>query len=89
MIDNLLEHLAPGPHELVLFDVNRRSRQSTSCLPIPGPLTRRLMADGTLPFHLTLITNETADAAPWSAAARRRSRRGDDRDARTRLAARA
>jgi hypothetical protein len=64
VIDNLLEHLAPEGHELVLFDVNRRSVATTVVISDPGPLTARLMANDALPFHLTLITNadeETAD----------------------------
>jgi alpha-beta hydrolase superfamily lysophospholipase len=58
VIDNLLEHLAPGDHELVLFDVNRNSIAMTVLVSDPGPLTMRLMANDALPFHLTLITNE-------------------------------
>ena len=58
VIDNLLEHLAPGRHELVLFDLNRRGARTTVIISDPGPLTARLMADPSLPFRLTLITNE-------------------------------
>jgi hypothetical protein len=57
-IDNLLGHLAPGQHELVLFDINRSRVKTTVLISDPGPLTARLMADGSLPFRLTLITNE-------------------------------
>jgi len=63
VIDNLLEHLAVGRNELVLFDINRSSVKSTVLVSDPGPLTERLMASGTLPFHLTLITNESAESA--------------------------
>ena len=59
VIDNLLEHLAPSRHELVLFDINRRSVKKSLLVFDPGPLTARLMAAQTLPFHLTLITNES------------------------------
>lgn len=69
VIDNLLEHLAPPRHELVLFDINRRSAQSTVLVSDPGPLTARLMADDALPFGLTLITNESTET---SAVVRRR-----------------
>jgi hypothetical protein len=62
VIDNLLEHLAPGRHELVLFDLNRRSAATTVLVSDPGPLTARLMADDRLPFHLNLITNESSDS---------------------------
>ena len=63
VIDNLLEHLAPGRHELVLFDINRASINSTVLIDDPGPLTRRLMTNDALPFALTVITNERDDSS--------------------------
>jgi alpha-beta hydrolase superfamily lysophospholipase len=60
VVDVLFEHLAPGDHELVLFDVNRYSVKSTLMVRDPGPLTARLLANPTLPFGLTLITNESS-----------------------------
>ena len=60
VIDNLLEHLAPDRHELVLFDINRNNVKSSILISDPGPLTARLLADEALPFHLTLITNASA-----------------------------
>lgn len=57
VVDNLLEHLAPGRHELVLFDINRHNVKSSILVSDPAPLTNRLMADQTLPFHFTLIAN--------------------------------
>ncbi len=57
VVDNLLEHLAPGLHELVLYDLNRRRIAKSVLVSDPGPLTARLMADDGLPFALTLITN--------------------------------
>jgi alpha-beta hydrolase superfamily lysophospholipase len=63
VIDNLLEHLAPPRHELVLFDINRSSVKSTVLVSDPGPLTARLMADDLLPFGLTLIANENDESA--------------------------
>ena len=62
VIDNLLEHLAPEHHELVLFDINRVSVASTVLVSDPGPLTARLMANEALPFGLTLITNESTES---------------------------
>ena len=62
VIDNLLRHLAPERHELVLFDINRRSVATTVLVSDPGPLTNRLMADNSLPFRLTLITNESTES---------------------------
>jgi alpha-beta hydrolase superfamily lysophospholipase len=58
VVDNLLEHLAPGRHELVLYDINRRRIAKSVLVSDPGPLTARLMADEGLPFALTLVTNE-------------------------------
>ena len=58
VIDNLLVHLAPGVGELVLFDINRNSAAASILVTDPGPLTAQLMADESLPFHITLITNE-------------------------------
>jgi hypothetical protein len=63
VVDNLLEHLAPGRSELVLFDVNRRAVSSTVMIADPGPLTARLMASPTLRFALTLLANESPDSA--------------------------
>lgn len=59
VIDNLLEHLAPDRHELILFDINRRSAVRSVLVYDPGPLTARLMDDANLPFNLTLLTNAT------------------------------
>jgi len=58
VVDNLLEHLAPGRHELVLFDINRLNVARTVLVTDPGPLTARLIDNPALPFSLTLITNE-------------------------------
>ena len=58
VVDNLLGHLAPGRHELVLYDINRRRIAQSVLVSDPGPLTARLMGDEGLPFALTLITNE-------------------------------
>jgi hypothetical protein len=63
VVDNLLEHLAPEGHELVLFDLNRRDVASTVMISDPGPLTNALMTNDALPFALTLIANESADSA--------------------------
>ncbi|MCP3885596.1 MAG: alpha/beta hydrolase, partial [Propionibacteriaceae bacterium] len=58
MVDNLLGHLAPQHHELLLFDINYTSVKSAIMVSDPRPLIERLMAEDTLPFRLTLITNE-------------------------------
>jgi len=59
--DVLLEHLAPGNHELVLFDVNRYAPVQALLVNDPGPLTERLRARPQRPFALTVITNATPD----------------------------
>ncbi len=56
-VDNLLRHLAPGPHELLLYDINRDAVKSPLLVADTGALTAQLMADATLPFALTLIGN--------------------------------
>jgi alpha-beta hydrolase superfamily lysophospholipase len=63
VVNRLLKHLAPERHELVLFDVNRFAMKSTLLVEDPGPLTRRLMDDKTLPFAVTLISNESPQTA--------------------------
>jgi alpha-beta hydrolase superfamily lysophospholipase len=62
VVDNLLEHLAPGRHELVLYDINRRRIAKSVLVSDPGPLTARLLGDDGLPFALTLITNENGES---------------------------
>ncbi len=63
VVDNLLGQLAPNRHELVLFDINRLATKSTLLVSDPGPLTKRLMADATLPFALTLVGNENPQSS--------------------------
>ena len=58
VVDNLLAPLASDHHELVLFDINRFAMKSTLLVSDPGPLTARVMSDATLPFAVTLVTNE-------------------------------
>jgi len=58
VVDNLLTLLGPERHELVLFDVNRSAVKSILMVADPGPLTDRVMADGDLPFAVTLVANE-------------------------------
>jgi alpha-beta hydrolase superfamily lysophospholipase len=62
VIDNLLEHLAPNHHELVLFDINRSKVKSTLLVTDPGPLTDALLGNDTLPFHLTVVANENPES---------------------------
>jgi alpha-beta hydrolase superfamily lysophospholipase len=62
VVDNLLAPLAPDHHELVLFDINRFAMKSTLLVSDPGPLTARVMTDATLPFAVTLVTNENPES---------------------------
>jgi esterase/lipase len=62
VIDHLMEHLAPGDHELVLYDINRNKIAESVLVSDPGPLTARLLDDDSLPFALTLITNENSES---------------------------
>ncbi len=57
-VDRLLGRLAPHLHELILFDINRAAAKSILLTADPGPWTARLMNDETLPFTVTLVTNE-------------------------------
>jgi hypothetical protein len=61
VVDVLLEHLAPGNHELVLFDVNRYSMVQQLLVSDPGPLTQRLLTMPKRTFGLTVITNQSPD----------------------------
>lgn len=58
VVDDLLARLAPGGHELVLFDLNRFAAASKLLVADPGPLTRRLLEADALPFAVTFVTNE-------------------------------
>ena len=59
VVDNLLMRLPANRNELVLFDINRNTAiKSTMLVSDPGPLTDRMMADQSLPFAVTFVTNE-------------------------------
>ena len=59
VVDNLLNHLNPYRHELVLFDINRFAAvKSKLLIDDPAPLTNRVMDDDTLSFSVTLVTNK-------------------------------
>jgi hypothetical protein len=63
VVNRLLRHLAPNRHELVLFDINRLAMKFPLLVADPGPLTARVMTDATLPFAVTLVTNESPESA--------------------------
>ena len=59
VVDNLLEHLKPHRHEMVLFDINRFAAvKARFLINDPAPLTERVMNDASLPFTVTLVTNK-------------------------------
>ena len=57
VVGTLLGRLAPGRHELVLFDVNRYSAVQSLLVEDPGALTRRLLSQERRPYGLTVLTN--------------------------------
>jgi len=57
VLKNLLGRLAADSHELVLFDINRFSATTSLLVDDPGPFTQQVMADDSLPFAVTLVTN--------------------------------
>ena len=57
VVDALLIHLAPGGHELVLFDLNRLAEARSLLVADSGPLTQRLLGMAGRPFALTVIGN--------------------------------
>jgi alpha-beta hydrolase superfamily lysophospholipase len=62
VVDRLLKHLKPQRHELVLFDINRFAAKSTLLISDSAPLTARVIADKSLPFVVTLVTNENPES---------------------------
>ena len=62
VLDNLMNHVAPGSHELVLYDINRNDIARSVLVSDPGPFSNRLLNDDSLPFTLTLITNENPES---------------------------
>lgn len=63
-VDNLLAHLTEGSHALLLYDINRVAVTSPLLLTGRAALSEQLLADDSLPFELTLVTNarpETRD----------------------------
>jgi hypothetical protein len=53
----LLDRLAPGGHELVLFDVNRYSGIQELLVEDPGRLTRELESEAGRSYALSVVTN--------------------------------
>ena len=57
VVDRLLMKLAPGRHELVLFDINRYAANASLLVDDPGAFTTRMLEAEQLPFGLTLVAN--------------------------------
>jgi alpha-beta hydrolase superfamily lysophospholipase len=62
LIDVLFRRLAPEGHELVLFDINRHADAESLFVAEPEHLTGSLLADDSLPFTLTLVSNVSPDS---------------------------
>jgi Serine aminopeptidase, S33 len=58
----LLDRLAPGNHELVLFDVNRYTGIQELLVEDPGRLTRELETRSGRPYALTVVGNVSPDS---------------------------
>ena len=67
VVDRLLGLLPDNGNELILFDVNRRATTSSVLVQNPGPFARRLVDDTSLPFAVTLVSNETEQSERVSA----------------------
>lgn len=62
VIDRLLGRLPDNGNEFILFDVNRRAVTSSLIVDDPGPFARRLIDSSSLPFAVTLISNESTES---------------------------
>jgi alpha-beta hydrolase superfamily lysophospholipase len=58
LVDRLLGQLPDNGNELVLFDINRSAVASVLLVSDPGPFTKRLFADPSLPFGIRFISND-------------------------------
>ena len=58
LVDRLLGKLPGNGNELVLFDINRSAIASVLLVSDPGPFTKRLIEDPSLPFGITFISND-------------------------------
>jgi alpha-beta hydrolase superfamily lysophospholipase len=75
IVGRLLGRLAPGRHELVVFDVNRDTEAAPLLRPEQGLLASRLLADARRPFAVTVLTNAGPDSR--ALVARRRAAGSD------------
>jgi hypothetical protein len=57
LISGLMEKLPEGGHELVMFDINRRTESANLLKHDPGPELLRRLESGNRTFTLSLVTN--------------------------------
>jgi len=62
VVDRLLGRLDPHHHEIVLFDINHCAAKSMLLFADPRALVTRLMGDDSLPFTVTLVTNQNPES---------------------------
>ena len=65
VVSGLFDHLTPGGHELVLFDLNRQS--GVDAFTYPGSVLPRLIGQHPRPYAATLVTNTAPDTQDVSA----------------------
>ncbi len=76
LIDALFRSLAPGRHELVLFDINREADVANLFAPGAPDFRERLLGGPALPFELTFIAN-ASDATDSMVALHRSATSGE------------
>ena len=57
LVDDLFKQLIPAEHELMLFDLNRQADIELIFKQDPKPMLDSLLADSSLPFKLSILTN--------------------------------
>ena len=62
VIQSLFQKLPTNGHELVLFDVNRRTDAGALLSNDPGPMIEGLLVQEDLPFTLTLLRNQSQES---------------------------
>ena len=62
LVEGLFERLLAGRHELVLFDVNRNAKIGTLLNHDPTAWVDGKIKDQSLPFDLTVVSNETPES---------------------------
>ena len=61
LVSGLFDRLAAQGHELILFDINRNAEAEPILVSHPEAATRKLLANRSLPFLLTVVTNRSKD----------------------------